>query len=164
AAVKWLRTNAAKPAVANLSLGGPKSTALNTAVMNLSKSGVFVSVAAGNDNADACKFSPSGAGWVMTVGATTKYDNRAAFSNWGKCVDINAPGYGVYSTWPGGGHKGLTGTSMAAPHVSGVAALYLSTNKKATFPQVQKWLNDNSTRSLKRLRQQANRLVYKAKL
>jgi len=164
AAVKWLRTNAAKPAVANLSLGGPKSTALNTAVMNLSKSGVFVIVAAGNDNADACKYSPSSAGWVMAVGATTKYDNRAAFSNWGKCVDINAPGYGVYSTWPGGGRKALTGTSMAAPHVSGVAALYLSTNKKATFPQVQKWLNDNSTRSLKRLRQQANRLVYKAKL
>lgn len=164
AAVQWLRTNAAKPAVANLSLGGPKSDALNTAVMNLSKSGVFVSVAAGNSNADACKFSPSGAGWVMTVGATTKYDNRAAFSNWGRCVDINAPGYGIYSTWPGGGHKGLTGTSMAAPHVSGVAALYLSTHKSATFPQVQKWLNDNSTRSLKRLRQQANRLVYKANL
>ncbi|MCP9951889.1 S8 family peptidase [Actinomadura madurae] len=164
AAVNWLRTHAAKPAVANLSLGGPKSAALNTAVMNLSKSGVFVSVAAGNDNADACKFSPSGAGWVMTVGATTKYDNRAAFSNWGKCVDINAPGYGIYSTWPGGGHKGLSGTSMAAPYVSGVAALYLSTHKKATFPQVQKWLNDNSTHTLKRLKQQANRLVYKGKL
>ena len=163
-AVNWLRTNAAKPAVANLSLGGPKSAALNTAVMNLSKSGVFVSVAAGNDNKDACTFSPSGAGWVMTVGATTKYDNRAAFSNWGKCIDINAPGYGVYSTWPGGGRKALNGTSMATPYVSGVAALYLSTHKTATFPQVQKWLNDNSTHSLKRLRSQANRLVYKGTL
>ncbi|MFB4305373.1 S8 family peptidase [Actinomadura sp. GTD37] len=160
-AAQWLRTNAAKPAVANLSVGGPKSTAVNTAVMNLSKSGVFVSVAAGNDNKDACNFSPSGAGWVMTVGATTKYDNRAAFSNWGKCIDINAPGYGIYSTWPGGGQKGLSGTSMAAPYVSGVAALYLSTHKTATFPTVQKWLNDNSTHSLKRLRSQANRLVYK---
>lgn len=164
AAVDWLRTHAAKPAVANLSLGGPKSSALNTAVMNLSKSGVFVSVAAGNSNKDACQFSPSGARWVMTVGATTTYDKRATFSNWGPCVDINAPGYGVYSTWPGGGHKGMTGTSMAAPHVSGVAALYLSTHRTATFPQVQKWLNDNSTHSLSRLRQQANRLLYKGNL
>ncbi|MFG1857891.1 S8 family peptidase [Actinomadura geliboluensis] len=164
AAVQWLRTHAAKPAVANLSLGGPKSSALNTAVMNLSKSGVFVSVAAGNDNKDACNFSPSGAGWVMTVGATTVYDNRAAFSNWGKCVDINAPGYGIWSTWPGGGLKKASGTSMAAPYVSGVAALYLSTHKKATFPQVQKWLNDNSTHSLKKLRSQPNRLLYKGKL
>jgi subtilisin family serine protease len=164
AAVNWLRTHAAKPAVANMSLGGPKSSALNTAVTNLSKSGVFLSVAAGNENADACKTSPAGAGWVMAVGATTKYDNRATFSNWGKCVDINAPGYGIYSTWPGGGQKALSGTSMATPYVSGVAALYLSTHKKATFPQVQKWLNDNSTHSLKRLRSQPNRLLYKGKL
>ncbi|WP_433466040.1 S8 family peptidase [Spirillospora sp. CA-128828] len=164
AAVNWVRTHAAKPAVANLSLGGPKSTALNTAVTNLSKSGVFTSVAAGNENADACKTSPAGAGWVMAVGATTKYDNRASFSNWGKCVDINAPGYGIYSTWPGGGHKSLSGTSMATPYVSGVAALYLSTHRTATFPTVQKWLNDNSTHSLKNLRSQANRLLYKGKL
>jgi subtilisin family serine protease len=164
AAVNWLRTHAAKPAVANMSLGGPKSPALNTAATNLSKSGVFLSVAAGNENADACKTSPAGAGWVMAVGATTKYDNRATFSNWGKCVDINAPGYGIYSTWPGGGQKALSGTSMATPYVSGVAALYLSTHKKATFPQVQKWLNDNSTHSLKRLRSQPNRLLYKGKL
>ncbi|GAA1791532.1 S8 family peptidase [Actinomadura chokoriensis] len=164
AAVQWLRTHAAKPAVANMSLGGPKSSALNTAVTSLSKSGVFLSVAAGNDNRDACNYSPSGAGWVMAVGATTKSDARASFSNWGKCVDINAPGYGVYSTWPGGGRKAISGTSMAAPYVSGVAALYLSTHKKATFPQVQKWLNDNSTHGLKGLRTQPDRLLYKGKL
>ncbi|CND65850.1 peptidase S8 and S53%2C subtilisin%2C kexin%2C sedolisin [Mycobacterium tuberculosis] len=164
AAVQWLRTHAAKPAVANMSLGGPKSTALNTAVTSLSKSGVFLSVAAGNNNKDACQFSPSGAGWVMAVGATTKSDARASFSNWGKCVDINAPGYGVYSTWPGGGRKAISGTSMAAPYVSGVAALYLSTHKKATFPQVQKWLNTHSTHGLKGLRSQPDRLLYKGKL
>ncbi|TYK50897.1 S8 family peptidase [Actinomadura decatromicini] len=163
-AANWLRGHAAKPAVANLSVGGPSSAAVNTAVANLSKSGVFVTVAAGNDNKDACKFSPSGASWVMTVGATTVYDNRADFSNWGKCVDINAPGYSIPSTWPGGGTKSLSGTSMAAPHVTGVAALYLSTHKTATFAQVQKWLNDNSTHSLKRLKQQPNRLVYKSSL
>jgi subtilisin family serine protease len=164
AAVNWLRSHAAKPAVANMSLGGPKSTALNTAVMNLSKSGVFTSVAAGNENADACRTSPAGAGWVMAVGATTKDDKRASFSNWGKCVDINAPGYGIYSTWPGGGRKALSGTSMATPYVSGVAALYLSTHPKATFPTVQKVLNDNSTHTLKNLRSQPNRLLWKGKL
>ncbi|MFA1551538.1 S8 family peptidase [Actinomadura chokoriensis] len=164
AAAQWLRTNAAKPAVANLSLGGSKSAAVNTAMTNLSKSGVFVSVAAGNDNKDACNYSPSSAGWVMAVGATTVYDNRATFSNWGKCVDINAPGYGIWSTWPGGGAEKLSGTSMATPYVSGVAALYLSTHKSAAFPEVQAWLNNNSTHSLKRLRSQANRLLYKGTL
>lgn len=163
-AVNWLRTHAAKPAVANLSLGGPKSTALNTAVMNLSKSGVFVSVAAGNDNRDACNFSPSSASWVMAVGATTSYDNRASFSNWGKCVDINAPGYGIWSTVPGGGAQKYSGTSMATPYVSGVAALYLTTHRSAGFSEVQKWLNNNSTHSLKNLRSQPNRLLYKGKL
>ncbi|WP_026412768.1 S8 family peptidase [Actinomadura oligospora] len=166
AAVNWLRTHAAKPAVANMSIGGGKSSALDTAVANLSKSGVFVTVAAGNDNKDACKFSPSGAGWVEAVGATTSHDNRAGFSNYGKCVDIMAPGYGITSTWPGGGTQVESGTSMASPYVAGVAALYLQTHPKATFPTVQKWLYDNSTKNvLKNLGSgTGNRLVYKGSL
>ncbi|MFB4300169.1 S8 family peptidase [Actinomadura sp. NTSP31] len=165
AAVNWLRTNAAKPSVANLSIGGPKSAALNTAVMNLSKSGVFVSVAAGNDNKDACNFSPSSASWVMTVGATTSYDNRATFSNWGKCVDINAPGYDIRSTLPGNTTGLESGTSMASPFVAGTAALYLQTHPKASFPTVQTWLNNTSTKNvLGRMRSQANRLLYKSNL
>ncbi|MFC5750373.1 S8 family peptidase [Actinomadura rugatobispora] len=165
-AVQWVQQNAAKPAVANLSIGGPKSAALNTAVQQLSQSGVFVSVAAGNENQNACNTSPSSAGWVMSVGATTIYDNRATWSNHGSCVDIFAPGYGITSAWPGGGKSTISGTSMAAPHVSGVAALYLAGNRGATFPQVQKWLNDNSTKGkIGRLPSgTANRLLYKAGL
>ncbi|POM25868.1 Aqualysin-1 precursor [Actinomadura rubteroloni] len=166
AAANWLKTNAVKPAVANLSLGGAKSTAVNTALTNLSKSGVFVSVAAGNDNKNACNYSPASAGWVEAVGATTSYDNKASFSNYGSCVDIQAPGYGITSTWPGGGHQVESGTSMASPYVAGVAALYLATHKTATFPTVQKWLADNSTKNVvKKLPSgTANRLLYKAGL
>ena len=165
-AVQWLQRNAVKPAVANLSIGGPKSAALNTALQKLSESGVFVTVAAGNENQNACNTSPSSAGWVMAVGATTIYDNRATWSNHGPCVDIFAPGYGITSAWPGGGTKTVSGTSMAAPHVSGVAALYLAGHRGATFPQVQKWLNDNATKGkLKRLPSgTANRLLYTAGL
>ncbi|GLW64387.1 hypothetical protein Arub01_26310 [Actinomadura rubrobrunea] len=166
AAVDWTRKNAVKPAVANLSLGGPKSTALNTALTNLSKSGVFVAVAAGNENKNACNYSPASAGWVQAVGAATIHDNRATFSNYGSCVDIFAPGYGITSAWPGGGKASLTGTSMASPHVAGVAALYLQTHRSASFPTVQKWLNDNATKSrLGRIpKGTANRLLYKAGL
>ncbi|WP_329518763.1 S8 family peptidase [Spirillospora sp. NBC_01491] len=166
AAAQWLRTHAAKPAVANMSVGGPKSAALNTAVTNLSKSGVFVSVAAGNEGQNACKTSPASAGWVMAVGATTSYDNRADWSNYGSCVDIHAPGYGIWSTWPGNGKRALSGTSMATPYVSGVAALYLTTHRGAGFSQVQKWMTDSSTRGqVKRLpKGTTNKLLFKGGL
>ncbi|WP_067484999.1 S8 family peptidase [Actinomadura hibisca] len=165
-AINWLRTHAQRPAVANLSLGGGKSNALNTALTNLSKSRVFVSVSAGNENQNACNTSPASAGWVEAVGATTVYDNRAGFSNHGKCVDIFAPGYGITSTWPGGGQRSLSGTSMASPHVAGVAALILSKWPNSTFPQVQKWLSDYSTKNRigKLPRGTANKMLYKANL
>ncbi|KAB2348384.1 S8 family peptidase [Actinomadura rudentiformis] len=166
AAVKWLRNHAAKPSVANISVGGARSRALNIAVFNLSKSGVFVAVAAGNDNKPACNTSPAGAAGVVTVGATNASDRRANFSNYGKCVDIHAPGVGVASTVPGRGREVLDGTSMATPYVAGVAAMFLAGHPKASFTKVERWLKTNATSGrIKGLPTGTpNKLLFKAKL
>jgi subtilisin family serine protease len=128
AAVDWVRQNHIKPAVANMSLGGGFSSTLNTAVRNLSNAGVFLAVAAGNENQDACNTSPASAGYgsaVTTVAASDKADYRASFSNYGSCVDIYAPGVGIKSAWytSSSATNTISGTSMASPHVAGVAAL-----------------------------------------
>ncbi|MBC6457432.1 S8 family peptidase [Actinomadura sp. HBU206391] len=167
-AVNWVQRNAEKPAVANMSLGGSKSTALNTAVTNLSKSGVFLAVAAGNDNTKACNGSPASAGWVEAVGATISNDTRASFSNYGSCVDMQAPGSSIWSTYIGGptAHQSMSGTSMASPYVAGVAALYKSAKGEASFPTIQKWMSDNATKNrVKKLPTGTpNRLIYKSTL
>ena len=126
AAVDWIRRNRANPAVANLSLGGGYSSTLNAAVNDLASSGVFVAVAAGNSNVDACNVSPASASAAFTVAASTKSDAKAAYSNHGRCVDAYAPGSAIKSAWIGSGTtetRKISGTSMAAPHVAGVAAL-----------------------------------------
>lgn len=123
AATDYVAANHTAPAVANYSLGGGYSAALNASVANLVQSGVFVTAAAGNSGADACNFSPASAPGVMTLGATGMNDQRSPWSNHGSCVDLYAPGVQITSPWIGGGIQTLSGTSMAAPHAAGVGAL-----------------------------------------
>lgn len=117
-----------KGSVANMSLGGGKSPALDRAVNGAVKAGVHFAVAAGNDNRDACHFSPASAELAVTVGASTIGDERAYFSNFGSCTDIFAPGLNILSTWIGSSDatKIISGTSMASPHIAGLLAYYLS--------------------------------------
>jgi subtilisin family serine protease len=135
AGVDWVTANARKPAVANMSLGGGASLALDLAVENSVRSGVFYAVSAGNKATDACTTSPARAGkgdGIMTVGAINRDNTEAYFSNYGACVDVWAPGSGILSTRMGGGTTKMSGTSMAAPHVAGAAALYLSGHPEAS--------------------------------
>jgi subtilisin family serine protease len=132
--VDWVTNNSVKPAIANMSLGGGTSTALDDAVKRSATSGVFYSLAAGNEGVDACNRSPARAGTaagVVTTGATDTSNNDPSWSNFGSCVDIHAPGVGILSTRKGGGTTTLSGTSMAAPHVGGAGALYLSSHTGA---------------------------------
>lgn len=117
-----------KGAVANMSLGGGRSRALESAVNGAVTAGVSFAVAAGNENQDACNVSPSAAELAVTVGASTLADERASFSNHGKCVDVFAPGLDIESTWIGSkvATNTISGTSMASPHVAGLLAYFLS--------------------------------------
>jgi serine protease len=147
AGIDWVTANHVKPAVANMSLGGGASSAVDTAVTNLVNAGVFVAVAAGNDNANACNYSPARAAAAMTVGSTTSTDARSSFSNFGTCLDIFAPGSSITSAWMTNdtSTNTISGTSMASPHVAGVGALYLANNTGATPSQVTTAINNNAT-------------------
>jgi aqualysin 1 len=153
--VDWVTNNAKEPAIANMSLGGGASNAVDDAVRNSANSGIFYSIAAGNDGKNACNYSPARAGrtknadgtWnkdngVMTVAATNKSDGETSWSNYGPCVDIWAPGYSILSTKKGGGTTTMSGTSMAAPHVGGGGALYLSSHTSADPVAVEGALKD----------------------
>ncbi|ENH63977.1 Subtilisin-like proteinase Spm1 [Fusarium oxysporum f. sp. cubense race 1] len=117
-----------KGSVANMSLGGGKTQALDAAVNAAVRTGIHFAVAAGNDNADACNYSPAAASEPVTVGASALDDSRAYFSNYGKCTDIFAPGLNIQSTWIGSKYavNTISGTSMASPHIAGLLAYYLS--------------------------------------
>ena len=117
-----------KGSAANMSLGGGKSQALEDAVNAAVAAGIHFAVAAGNDNRDSCQYSPAAAEDAVTVGASTLLDERAYFSNFGKCNDIFAPGLNIMSTWIGSKYatNTISGTSMASPHIAGLLAYMLS--------------------------------------
>jgi len=152
AGMDWVANNHVKPAVANMSLGGGASTAVDDALRNLISKGVTVGVAAGNGNRggrqqDACNYSPARVSEAITVGATDKTDTKTSWSNYGPCVDIFAAGSGITSAWytSNTATSTISGTSMATPHVVGVAALYLQSNTGASPAAVASALRGNAT-------------------
>lgn len=147
--VEWITENAVKPATVNMSLGGAAYDLLDLAIENSIATGINYALAAGNGNTDACSSSPARTPSALTVGASMIDNNRAGFSNYGECLDLYAPGYEVTSA----SHVDDTsitqknGTSMAAPHVAGLTALYLERNPEATPAQVHTAIVENTTKN-----------------
>ncbi|GAB3645822.1 hypothetical protein GCM10028833_06580 [Glycomyces tarimensis] len=146
AGIDWIAANASGPSVANMSLGGGFSQALNDAIAEAVGEGITFAIAAGNEGEDACGTSPGSEPTAITVGATDERDAATSWSNWGECVDILAPGAQITSAWIDGedATNRISGTSMATPHVAGVAALFLEANPEATPGDVAEALTANA--------------------
>ena len=147
AGIDWVTAHHQSPAVANMSLGSQALALLDTAVMKSIQSGVTYAVAAGNYGTNACGYSPARVATAITVGATDSTDNRWQYSDYGSCVSLFAPGVYITSAdyYTDNATAIMTGTSMAAPHVAGVAALYLQAHPSATPAQVKQALLANAT-------------------
>ncbi|KAK3818934.1 MAG: aqualysin 1 [Benniella sp.] len=162
----WVASKAVPgKSVVNMSLGGGKSASIDAAAQRLFAKNIPLIVAAGNDaKVDACSGSPSGSQNAFTVGATDKFDNPAVFTSWGKCVEIMAPGVDITSAWIGSNtaKNTISGTSMATPHVVGVAALYLSSGTYATAQALFDKLSSTATPNVVKgnLKGSANKLVF----
>ena len=147
--INWMITHhvAGQPAVANLSLGGVYDYATNDAIERAVADGITVVVAAGNESTDSCTKSPASAPSAITVGATTSTDSRAYYSNFGACIDIFAPGSAIISAGISSATATtqMSGTSMASPHVAGVAAIILGNARSLTPAQVDDRLTANAS-------------------
>jgi subtilisin family serine protease len=166
AGIDWVVAHVSGPAVANMSLGGGANATVDDAVRRMITSGVATAVAAGNGNQggvaqDACKYSPARVTEAMTIGATDKTDTKTSWSNYGNCVDWFAPGSGITSDWLNGGTNTISGTSMATPHTTGVAALYLQSHPGDSPQTVRDALYASLTKGVvKRSKTANNHLLY----
>jgi len=144
--IQWAVRNKNGPAVGSMSLGGGKSAALNSAVSDATNQGVIMVVAAGNNNANACNYSPASEPAAISVAASDNKDSKASFSNFGTCVHVWAPGVAITSSWIGSTSavNTISGTSMACPHVAGQAAKFLETDPSANPAVVKAWITSNA--------------------
>jgi len=148
--IEWSVKHKTGPAIGSMSLGGAKTATMNSAVTSAVSQGLHMVVAAGNDNKNACNYSPASTPEAITVAASDNTDTKATFSNFGDCVNVFAPGVAITSAWIGSTSavNTISGTSMACPHVAGQVAKYLQTNPSASGSVAKAWVISKAQQGL----------------